>query len=92
MMTEETVYADKAQDVQEEFASNGDLSCHSKMCACCVCHVLGGTDMGWVLVLCASCLITMISLLFHITSLFTIMIRLQHINMQRLLYFLICRL
>ncbi|KAK3537714.1 hypothetical protein QTP70_017831 [Hemibagrus guttatus] len=40
MMTEETACADKAQDVQEEFASNGDLSCHSETCACCVCHVL----------------------------------------------------
>lgn len=53
MMTEETVYADKTQDVQEEFASNGDLSCHSEMRACCVCHVLRGIDMGRVLVFCA---------------------------------------
>lgn len=68
MMTEETVYADKAQDVQEELASNGDLSCHSEMCACCVCHVLQGIDMGRVLVLCASCLIMVTSLLFHIAS------------------------
>lgn len=68
MMTEETVYADKAQDVQGEFASNGDLCCHSEMCACCMCHVLQGTDMGWVLGLSASCLIAVISLLFRITS------------------------
>lgn len=67
MMTEETVYADKAQDVQEEFASNGDLSCHSETCACCVCHVLQGTDTGWVLVFCESRPITVISLRFHLT-------------------------
>ncbi|TSM77343.1 Diphthine--ammonia ligase [Bagarius yarrelli] len=40
IMTEETLCADKAHDVQEEFASNGDLNCHSEMCACCVCQVL----------------------------------------------------
>lgn len=81
MMTEETVCADKAQDVQEEFASNGDLSCHSETCACCVCRMLQGTDMGWVLVSRASCLITVLSLLFHITSVSGF--SLPHVNMQR---------
>lgn len=84
MMTEETVYADKAQDVQEEFASNGDLSCHSEMCACCVCRMLQGTDTGWVLLSCASCLITLLSLLFRITSVFGFAL----LRMQRQSYFL----
>lgn len=62
MMTEETVYADKAQDVQKEFASNGDLSCHSDVCMLCVSCASGYTyGLG-------SGLIIVLALLFHITS------------------------